>query len=278
MMKKISIALLILVSGLCAAAQQLYKTEKAIRYYPETFYQNDRYKDSMCVLDLYYPAGAKDFATIIWLHGGGITGGRRDLPQQLLDKGYAIATVEYRLSPKVKAPAYIEDAAAAIAWVFKNIGKYGGSDKLIFLSGHSAGGYLVTMAAFDKKYLAKHNVDANNVAALVPFSAQVITHFTVRNEKGMDALQPIIDSLAPLYFVRKDAPPTVLITGDRNLEMLGRYEENAYLWRMMKLAGVKQVALYELDGYDHGSMPGGAYALLLAEMKKRIKEIKAASK
>ncbi len=274
MMRKIFIALMTLVSGLCATAQQLYKTEKAIRYYPETFYQNDRYKDSMCVLDLYYPAGAKDFATIVWLHGGGITGGRRDLPQLLLGKGYAIATVEYRLSPKVKAPAYIEDAAAAIAWVFKHIERYGGNSRLIFLSGHSAGGYLATMATFDKKYLAKYDIDANSVAALVPFSAQVITHFTVRKERGVDAMRPAIDSLAPLYFVRKDVPPTLLLTGDRNLEMLGRYEENAYLWRMMQLAGARQVSLFELQGYDHGSMPEGGYGLLLAEIKKRIREIK----
>jgi len=46
-----------------------------------------------------------------------------------------------------------------------------------------------------------------------------------------------VDDLAPLYHVRKDAPPLLLITGDRELEMLGRYKENAYLWRMMKVVG-----------------------------------------
>jgi len=278
MMRKLLSTFLLMGTVVFAHAQQVYKTEKAIRYYPETFYKGDSYKDSMCVLDLYYPEGAKNFATIVWLHGGGITGGSRHFPQELLNKGYAVATVEYRLSPRVKAPAYIEDAAAAIAWVFKNIGKYGGSDKLIFLTGHSAGGYLVTMATFDKKYLAKYDIDANKVAALVPFSAQVITHFTVRNERGQGALQPTIDSLAPLNFIRKDVPPTMLLTGDRNLEMLARYEENAYLWRMMKLAGVTRVALHELQGYDHGSMPEGAYGLLLAEMRKRIAEINGKAK
>lgn len=62
-----------------------------------------------------------------------------------MDKGFAVIGVGDRLSPKVTAPAYIEDAAAAVAWVFKNIEKYGGNNDLIFVSGHSAGGYLGLM-------------------------------------------------------------------------------------------------------------------------------------
>lgn len=277
MNKIIAFLSLVLISA-ASFAQPIYKTVKNIEYYPQEEYKKDSYKDSMCVLDLYYPEGIKNFATIVWLHGGGITGGHRDLPEPLKNKGYAIATVEYRLSPKVKAPAYIEDAAAAVAWVFKHIKQYGGSEQLIFLSGHSAGGYLVSMVALNKTYLGKYNIDANRVAALIPFSGQAITHFTVRKELGIDALQPVIDSMAPLYFVRKDAPPTILITGDRELELFGRYEENAYWYRMMKLTGHKQTKLFELEGYDHGNMPEGAYPLLLKEMQQRIKEINSEKK
>ena len=63
--------------------------------------------------------------------------------------------VNYRLSPKAKNPAYIEDAAEAVAWVFKNIEKYGGRKDHIFVSGHSAGGYLSLILAMDKKYMAR---------------------------------------------------------------------------------------------------------------------------
>jgi hypothetical protein len=58
-----------------------------------------------------------------------------------------------------------------------------------------------------------------------------------RAERGIEGTRPVVDDLAPLYHVRKDAPPLLLITGDRELEMLGRYEENAYLMRMMKVVG-----------------------------------------
>ncbi|GAB3019118.1 alpha/beta hydrolase fold domain-containing protein [Niabella terrae] len=272
-MKKIKLCLLALILFTQADAQTSYTTQKGIRYYPDAGKASATYKDSMCVLDLYYPKGKKDFATVVWLHGGGITGGHRELPKQLLEQGFAVAAVEYRLSPRVKAPLYIEDAAAAVAWVFKHIREYGGSDKLVFLSGHSAGAYLVTMVTLDKKYLGRYDIDADQIAALVPFSGHTITHFTIRQERGQGELQPVIDSLAPLYFVRKGLPPTTLITGDRNLEMLGRYEENAYLWRMLQLAGNQRVRLLELDGYDHGNMPLGAFSLLIREVRERSKEI-----
>jgi acetyl esterase/lipase len=151
--------------------------------------------------------------------------------------------VGYRLSPKVYAPKYIEDAAAAEAWVFKNINKYGGNPDLIFVSGHSAGGYLTLMTGLDIKWLKAYDIDANKIAGLIPLSPQCITHFTVRKERDISDTQPIIDDLAPLYYVRADAPPLLLITGDREMEMLGRYEENAYLMRMMKVAGHKETKL-----------------------------------
>ena len=73
--------------------------------------------------------------------------------------------------------------------------------------------------------------------------------------------------------MRADAPPMLLITGDRELELLGRYEENAYLNRMMKLAGHKRTRLYELQGFDHGGMDDPAYPLLIKEVKTISKEI-----
>jgi acetyl esterase/lipase len=271
-MKRI-IFLLLLISSLTVNAQQQYAVNKNIAYYKDSITKADAYIAERCNLDVYYPKGIKNFATVLWFHGGGITGGSKETPKALLDKGFAVVGVGYRLSPKVNAPAYIEDAAAAIAWVFNNIGKYGGSNKLIFVSGHSAGGYLVTMATLDKKYLAKYNIDANRIAGLIPFSGQAITHYTVRQEKGIRDTQPTIDEYAPLYHVRADAPPILLITGDREMELLGRYEENAYLLRMLKLNGHKNSRLYELQGFDHGGMAEPAFPLLIKEVRKLTKEI-----
>lgn len=244
-----------------------YSKQSNINYYPEDVNEKDSYIKDRCVLDIYYPKDSTSFATIVWFHGGGLTGGNKEIPDALKKKGVAIVAVNYRLYPRIKAPVYIEDAAAAVAWVFKNIEGFNGNAESIFVSGHSAGGYLASMVGLDKKYLQEHGIDANDIAGLIPFSGHTITHFTVREERGIEGTQPIIDQLAPLFHVRADAPPLLLITGDRELELLGRYEENAYMMRMMKVAGHQDTRIMELDGYGHG-MTYPAFPLLIEEVKR----------
>lgn len=267
-MKHYYLILLFTCSFLLSFSQQkTYSTKNDIQYYNQEIANNDKYIGERCVLDIYYPTDSINFATVIWFHGGGLSGGEKYIPNALKNKGIAVVAVNYRLHPKVKAPVYIEDAAAATAWVFNNIAELGGDSSLIFISGHSAGGYLSSMIGLDKKWLTNNSIDANRIAGLIPFSGHTITHFTVRKEQGLEWSQPLVDELAPLYHVRKDAPPLLLITGDRELELWGRYEENAYLERMMKLLGHQETKLFELDGYGHG-MEEPAFPLLLNEVKR----------
>lgn len=210
------------------------------------------YQVERCRLDVYYPENRTGFATLVWFHGGGLKGGDRSIPKQLQSKGIAVVGVSYRLYPKVKCPGYLQDAAAAVAWTLRNIQEYGGDPKKIFVTGHSAGGYLTSMVGIDRRWLAECGVDANQLAGLIPLSGHTITHLTIREERGISSKQPVVDEFAPLYHVRPDAPPILLITGDREMEMLGRYEENAYFMRMLKVNGHKDVTLYEIQGYGHG--------------------------
>jgi acetyl esterase/lipase len=226
------------------------------------------YMRERCRLDLYFPTDVKEFSTVVWFHGGGLKAGNRSVPRQLKGQGVAVVAVNYRLHPRVKSPAYVEDAAAAVAWTFRNIEKHGGSATRIFVSGHSAGGYLTSMVGLDKRWLAAQHLDADKIAGLIPFSGHTITHFTVRAEQGIDGKQPTIDDMAPLFHIRNDAPPLLLITGDRDLELLGRYEENAYLWRMMQVVEHPDTELFELEGYNHGQMAVPAHPLLLRFVKR----------
>ncbi|MBT5507955.1 MAG: alpha/beta hydrolase fold domain-containing protein, partial [Flammeovirgaceae bacterium] len=84
---------------------------------------DDAYTLERCVLDIYLPE-TTDFATVVWFHGGGLTFGNKFIPEGLKKQGIAVVAVNYRLYPKVKSPMYIDDAAAAVAWVFKNIASY----------------------------------------------------------------------------------------------------------------------------------------------------------
>lgn len=239
-----------------------YKLEKDLSYLPADAQDATEYQQERCKLDLYYPTNHPGYATVVWFHGGGLTGGGKSIPSELKNKGLAVIAVNYRLSPKATCQNSIEDAAAAVAWTFQHIAEYGGNPDRIFVSGHSAGGYLTSMIGFDKHWLAAHEVDANRIAGLAPFSGHTITHMTVRKERGVSAKQPIVDEFAPLYHVRADAPPTLLLTGDREMEMLGRYEENAYFMRMLKINGHKNVTLCEFQGYGHGMTTPGFPVLL----------------
>lgn len=259
-MKKIYLFFLFLSVFTVVSAQEdvTYRLVKDLPYR----ISGDAYALERCKLDVYYPENVKGFTTVVWFHGGGLSAGSKSVPTELQNSGLAVVAVNYRLLPTCDFTACIDDAAAAVAWTFREIEKYGGSCQKIVVSGHSAGGYLTNMIGLDKKWLKAYSIDADSIAALIPFSGHAISHFAYRASKGMKDMQPSIDEFAPLYYVRPDAPPVVIVSGDRELEMLGRYEENAYLWRMMKVAGHSATYLYELDGYDHGSMASPAFHIL----------------
>ncbi|MDO5524041.1 MAG: carboxylesterase family protein, partial [Bacteroidia bacterium] len=106
MKKIIFIFLSISVSLSIFAQETLYKTISNIPYYDHVKQNSDAYIKERCVLDIYYPENRKDFATIVWFHGGGLTGGSKELPDGLKNKNLCIIGVNYRLSPRVQAPAY----------------------------------------------------------------------------------------------------------------------------------------------------------------------------
>ncbi len=261
------LALLTLFLAITTMAQN-YKTEKNIPYYPES---GDAYRNERAQLDIYYPTDKDSFATVVYFHGGGLEKGKKYVPKELKEQGIAVVSPNYRLSPKVQHPVYIEDAAQAVAWAVENIARYGGDPNKIYISGHSAGGYLTLMLALDKGYLEKVGIDADSLAGYVPLTAQTNTHYTIRKERGLNPTIPIIDEYAPIYHSRKLTAPLILVTGDRTKELLARYTENLHLQDVLNVMS-NDVPLYELQGFDHGTMRGPGCYLLLELMKKGRKK------
>lgn len=140
------------------------------------------------------------------------------------------------------------------------------------MAGHSAGAYLTSMIGLDRKWLSKYGVEADSIAGLIPYSGQAITHFEQRKKQGLSPLQPAIDEFAPISHIRNDAPPYIIITGDAELEMNGRYEENAYMWRMMKLIGHPDVKIFKIDGHGHGAMSHPGHHILKRQIKRILKK------
>ncbi len=254
--------------GICAVFAQETATPpaairevKGIPYYPDGNAGPD--PEKRCFLDLKLPADKKGFPTLIWFHGGGLTGGTRDFPQ-FQGEGVALISAGYRLSPQVPCPVFIEDAAAAVAWTLKNIEKEGGDPNKVFVGGHSAGGYLALMVGMDPRWLQPHGLAPSALAGLLPVSAQVTTHFLVKEVRGskQPSLVPVIDEFAPLFYSSKDLPPICLITGERRIEFKSRVEENDFFYITLKNLGHPAVEFHELPGLDHGTVVQGAAPLL----------------
>ncbi len=224
--------------------------------------ETDSYRRERCKLDIYMPRYMAHAPVVVWFHGGGLESGNKYIPEVLKNKGIGIVAVNYRLSPKAKSPAYIEDAAEAVAWVKKNIARYGGDPNLVYVSGHSAGGYLSLMLAMDKSYLARYGVDADSIVAYLPISGQTVTHFTIRKERGLPFGIPVVDEFAPIHHARSNAAPIILITGDRHMEMANRWEENVWFESVMRNMGNKNIKLYELQGFNHVSVHDAALSMV----------------
>lgn len=211
-------------------------------------------------LDLYLPSKAKQpFPMLVWFHGGGLTSGTKNSgnDQRIAafwrSKGVAVVNVDYRLSPQVKFPAYIEDAAKAVTWAVRNAEKSGADPKRIYVGGHSAGAYLATMLAMDERYLKTQGASVAEIAGFVSLSGQMTTHFNVRKERGLSDLPLIVDDAAPAYYVRKDIPRLLLLIGDRDWP--ARLEENQLMYaQFVQLAKTDKASFKVITNRDHNAI------------------------
>jgi acetyl esterase/lipase len=229
--------------------------QKNISYRSIPENDTDTYKKTICKLDISYPINRSNLPTVIFLHGGGLYTGDKYFPAQFADQNIIVVSPDYRLSPPAKCPSYIEDAAAATAWVFNHISEYGGNPKKIFLSGYSAGAYLASMVFLDKKYLNLYKIDPDSLAGFYSFSGQMTTHFTVLGESGIivDSDTKTVDQYAPLFYVRKTICPVILYTGDSILDMAGRYAQNIEMRNELQSLGNNRVKYIKFNGHNHAT-------------------------
>jgi acetyl esterase/lipase len=137
--------------------------------------------DTRQKLDVYQPAKALlksavagKVPVIVFWYGGSWTGGSRAeyrfVGVALAQLGYVVVIPDYRLYPKVRFPAFLDDGGRAVAWVQQHINEYGGDATRIVLMGHSAGAHLAAMLVADGQYLRRAQVDAGHIAGLIGLS------------------------------------------------------------------------------------------------------------
>jgi acetyl esterase/lipase len=207
-----------------------------------------------CLLDLRIPEKGGPCPVVVWFHGGGLEHGNRHFVP--INGPIVQVAVGYRLfgNGASSGADCIEDAAAAVAWTFRNIASYGGDTNRIFVAGMSAGGYLTMMVGMAPKYLARHGIANTPIAGLVPLSDQATKHFNVRKFSGDKDAQfyPKIDELAPLAWVGKDLPPILSVCGQPPYEWKCRSEENRFLIASCTALGHKKARFVEVPFCNHG--------------------------
>lgn len=115
-------------------------------------------EDARQRLDVHRPRDAAGPSpVVIFFYGGSWQSGEkrhyRFVAQALARHGVMTVIPNYRLSPAAGFPAFVEDGAAAAAWVAARIGAHGGNPTRVFLAGHSAGAHIALLLALDRHYL-----------------------------------------------------------------------------------------------------------------------------
>ena len=230
----------------------------AIRIFHDIIYRKDP-KDTKGwnKLDLYLPK-TKGFATLIWIHGGGLHSGDKSkitpVAKRFVAEGYGVASINYRLYPQAKYPTQIQDVAEAFTWVHGNIASKGGDSNLIFVAGGSAGGHLTALLATNDSFLKQHGLKSNAIRGAIPISGLMdVSRVGGDRRKGIWGDDPKIHRAAsPLHHAHKNAPPMLLLHAEH--DTADRRTQNQEIFNALKKAQHPDVAIHELKNRTHNSI------------------------
>lgn len=163
------------------------------------------------LLDLYFPSESNNPYLVVWIHGGAWhSGSKASPPMSFVRSGYALASIDYRLSVEAKFPAPIHDIKAAIRYLRANAEKHGYRSDKIVIAGSSAGGHLAALVGV-----------TNNDKSLEGNLGQ----FT----NTSSSVQAIIDYYGPTNFttiLKQSTPHGVGVRGPAMALLLGNTVDN----------------------------------------------------
>jgi acetyl esterase/lipase len=209
-------------------------------------------------LDLHKPAGEPHAPLIVWVHGGAWRSGSRDsMPLgALVEQGYAVASIDYRLTPVAPFPAQVHDIKAAIRFLRAKQAELGIDARRIAIAGDSAGGHLAALVGVSagvaelEGEVGDHDGESSAVQAIVSFygASNLTTILGQSTPHGLGVRIPALQLLlggqpedkpelatlaSPVTHVDASDPPLLLLHGDQDPQMpinqahelVGRYEE-----------------------------------------------------
>ncbi|MCC7205632.1 MAG: alpha/beta hydrolase [Phycisphaeraceae bacterium] len=244
------------------------------------------------LMDVYLPEApppeGEQYPLILYMHGGGWKEGTRHQPGMiwLVRRGYAVATIDYRLSHEAVFPAQIQDVRAALRWIRAHADALGIDPDRIGAAGVSAGAHLAALLGLSAGVTelddpADPNLQqSDHVAAVCDFFGPAI--FQLFLQKGYpgpitrDAVErllggPIPEHLGttiqagPISYVTPDDPPFLIVHGDK--DPVVPVEQSQRLYAALQEAGVPSTYV-EIPGGGHGD-PADAF-IQSREARQRV--------
>lgn len=225
------------------------------------------------LLDLYMPAAIKSPYLIVWVHGGAWSSGSKESPPLgLLPAGYALASINYRLSGEAPFPACIYDIKAAIRFLRGNAKKYGYRADKIIIWGSSAGGHLVALVGTTNKDpslegdLGNYKNESSSVQIILDFygPTDFLTILDQSTPHGISVRVPALTALlgkpveqvpdiarkaSPVFQVDSTDPPLLIVHGDQDNQV--PVNQSIELMEAYKKRGLP-VQLEFIAGAGHG--------------------------
>ena len=204
-------------------------------------------------MDVYRPVDADgDTPLVVFFYGGGWQEGSKSkyefVASALTQSGIAVAIPDYRLYPEVTFPAFVEDGAAAVAWLVEHASDFAVDDNAIFIMGHSAGAHIAALIALDSTYLDARGLPASTIRGLIGLSGPY-DFLPIESGYLLDVFPAESrERSQPINFVSAEAPPTLLIHGTDDSTV--RIANSRELHQQLRDHGVT-VELRAYEGVGH---------------------------
>ena len=204
-------------------------------------------------IDFYRPKEGRNLPVIVFFYGGSWQWGhRRDyrfMAALLARLGFLVAVPDYRLYPDVKFPDFLQDCAAATAFVINRAADYAGNPREIFLIGHSAGAYNAVMLALNQDYLASQGCGTNRLSGVAGLSGPYdFLPIRAPDIKAIFSSAPDISLTQPVTFARDSAPPLFLAHGGADTTVLPR-NTTKLAARLRAQGGIVETKIYPKLGH-----------------------------
>ncbi|MFZ3192645.1 MAG: alpha/beta hydrolase [Moraxellaceae bacterium] len=166
------------------------------------------------------PATGQPSPVVIFVYGGswqnGSKAGYGFIGHSLAQAGYTTVVIDYRLAPKHRYPAFVQDTADAIAWTYRNISQYGGNPQQLFVIGHSAGAFNAVAAVNDARFWQSTGVPDQAVLGVIGLAGPYAYDFRDYSTRKVFPVGAHPDQIMPDRHPRPHAPAHYLLTAQRD--------------------------------------------------------------